>query len=279
MSDPPAHFDPLDVLDDAGKQADDAIPLADTALALAALDHPGLEIAPYREHLDTLCGDLAEVARSVTGTEAACAAMARVFVEVHGYAGDEDSYADMQNADLIRVIDRRKGLPVALGILHLIAGRAAGWQLTGLNFPGHFLVSLVVGREDAIIDPFHGAQIRDPGWMIELLAKVTGEGADRLEAHLRPNSDRDVLLRLQNNIKSRAQQAGDSDRVFQILQRMQRFAPARGHLWREQAVLLARVGQIAGAIAAARTYKRKAIESNEHDDAASLLESLQRALN
>lgn len=279
MSSASERYDPLDILEDAGRQADDSLPLGETALALAALDHPGLDIVPYRAHLDSLIADLRDTAGEAKSVEAASAALADLFTRQHGYAGDEDSYGDMQNADLVRVIDRRKGLPVALGILHLIAGRGVGWRLTGLNFPGHFLISLVVGREDAIIDPFHAAEIREPRWLIDLLKKVSGEGPDRLEAHLRPNSDRDVLLRLQNNIKSRAQQAGDTDRAFQILARMQRFSPARGHLWREQSVLLARSGQLAGAIEAARTYKRKAIEPNEHTDAETLLTSLQRALN
>ena len=42
----------------------------------------------------------------------------------HGYHGDLVSYDDTQNANLMGVIDRRKGLPVALGILVVHAARS-----------------------------------------------------------------------------------------------------------------------------------------------------------
>src|SRR3546814_8592275 len=41
-----------------------------------------------------------------------------------GYHGDTESYDDPQNADLVRVIDRRMGLPVSLGVLYIHAARA-----------------------------------------------------------------------------------------------------------------------------------------------------------
>ena len=62
-------------------------------------------------------------------------ALARTFCERFDYRGDSETYDDTQNADLIRVIRRRRGLPVALGILYLHAARAQGWPAVGLNFP------------------------------------------------------------------------------------------------------------------------------------------------
>jgi len=58
----------------------------------------------------------------------AWAALTQVMAEEHGYGGDRQHYDDLQNANLIRVIDRRRGLPVALGILYLHAARAQGWR-------------------------------------------------------------------------------------------------------------------------------------------------------
>ena len=45
--------------------------------------------------------------------------LAEVIARSYGYRGDSDTYDDLQNADLVRVIERRKGLPVALSILYL----------------------------------------------------------------------------------------------------------------------------------------------------------------
>ena len=59
------------------------------------------------------------------------------------------TYDDPQNADLMAVIDRRRGLPVALGILYIHAARAAGLEASGLNTPDHFLLQLVRSRASA----------------------------------------------------------------------------------------------------------------------------------
>ena len=89
-----------------------------------------------------------------------CGAAAAVLAEVihgrFGYAGDTENYDDPANANLIRVVERRRGLPVALGILWLHAAEAAGWAAHGVDFPGHFLVAVEGGRGQALVDVFAG---------------------------------------------------------------------------------------------------------------------------
>ena len=84
-------------------------------------------------------------ARDNIGAEAKAAALTAVIAGAEGYCGDDETYDDLQNANLISVIDRRRGLPVALGIIYLQVARAQGWQATGLAFPGHFLISIDAG--------------------------------------------------------------------------------------------------------------------------------------
>ena len=66
--------------------------------------------------------------------------LAEIVARSYAYRGDSDTYDDLQNADLVRVIERRKGLPVALSILYLHVARAQGWDAEGLAFPAHFLI-------------------------------------------------------------------------------------------------------------------------------------------
>src|SRR3546814_19645894 len=85
----------------------------------------------------------------------------------------------MVNANLRRVSDRRRGLPVALGILYLHGARAQGWAICGLNFPGHFLLRLDLGAERSIIAPFNGGQPRDAVALRALLKGKTGRASGR----------------------------------------------------------------------------------------------------
>src|SRR3546814_19012868 len=93
------------------------------------------------------------LARMDAGPEGAPRASARagVMSAEFGYPGDTESYDDPQNADLVRVIDRRMGLPVSLGVLYIHAARAQSWPVCGLDFPGHFLIRLD-GEDGTLVD-------------------------------------------------------------------------------------------------------------------------------
>src|SRR5690242_1418575 len=105
-------------------QADEDIDLAEAALVLASFDHPATELDIYREHLRELHAAVRRAAEGIDNPEdPAPEDMARVLADVicgeFRYCGDEDTYDDLDNANLMRVIERRKGLPVSLGILYL----------------------------------------------------------------------------------------------------------------------------------------------------------------
>src|SRR5258708_30354018 len=101
----------------------------------------------------------------------------------------------------MRVIDRRKGLPVALGILYIHAARAQGWDMAGLAFPGHFLVRLQDAGARLILDPFHGGKPREAAELRDLLKAITRNEAELTPAHYPPVRDPQVLLRLPNKLK------------------------------------------------------------------------------
>jgi regulator of sirC expression with transglutaminase-like and TPR domain len=229
--------------------------LAEAALALAALDRP-VELAPYRRHLAQLAAEFDQaLAASGETLEDGLEALAAVLVERHGYAGDRENYDDLDNADLTRVIDRRRGLPVALGILWLHTARSAGWEAQGLAFPGHFLIRLErPGDSAALLDPFAAGRCLDTQELRALLQATSGAGAELQPEHYAAVDDRAVLLRLQNNIKSRLIQAGDRTRAAEIVRRMTCIAPEQPELWFELATLCAETGQIQGAIAAAERH-------------------------
>src|SRR5690242_69006 len=141
-----------------GGMGDGPLPLAPAALALAALDRPRVDLARYHHHLAALAREVGTEAGGSTDIERRVAALNTVILERYGYQGDTLTYEDLQNANLMRVIDRRKGLPVALGILYIHAARAQGWDMAGLAFPGHFLVLLQDAGTRLILDPFHGGK-------------------------------------------------------------------------------------------------------------------------
>ena len=61
-------------------------------------------------------------------------------------AGDLMTYDSPENTDVIAVAERRKGLPVALGVFYLDAARRCGLDVQGVDFPGHFLLRIETAR-------------------------------------------------------------------------------------------------------------------------------------
>lgn len=273
------------VLGALGRAADADIDLAEAALALARLDRPRADAAPYRRHLDAMAGDVraeAAAAAAARGGESAASrvrALARVIAKRRGYTGLERDFEDPDAANLACVMDVRHGLPVALGIVYIACARRLGWAADGVNFPGRFLVRLNGPGAPALMDPFDGGRrIEAPGLRL-LLKAAAGPGAELTPAHCAPMSNRAVLLRLQNNIKARLLRAGRTEDARARLDVMLKIAPDAAALWREAGILHARAENIRAACAALEKCLSLEAPADDRRSAARLLQSLKNRLN
>ncbi len=230
---------------------DAQINLAEAALALAARKRPGVSPDHYLAHLAELATAVS-IASGDAGDSLAARrnALSQILHENFGYAGDRQTYDDLQNANLMHVIDRRKGLPIALGILHIHCGRSLGWDVCGLSFPGHFLIRLADGPVRMILDPFDGGKEVDAAGLRTLLKSTLGPDAELSPAHYAPASNRDILIRLQNNRKVRLIKADQFADALVAIEDMLLFAPGEGTLWHEAGLLNSHIGNLRAALIA-----------------------------
>jgi len=169
-----------------------------------------------------------------------------------GLGGDLFTPEDPANADLIAVCDRRRGLSIALGVLYLEAGRRAGLELGGVDFPGHFLLRIETVEGPIALDPYDGGRIVMPS---ELTSRALNAGlipsvADRLDTLMVAVSDRQVVLRLQNQIFARAVRAGAYERAERSAMRRALLHPRDHHPWLDIAAAREGQGRLAGALEA-----------------------------
>jgi regulator of sirC expression with transglutaminase-like and TPR domain len=165
-----------------------------------------------------------------------------------------------------------------LGILYIHAARAAGFDAAGLNTPGHFLLRLSMRGQEALIDPFNGGAAVDR----ERLGAPPAMSSHDSDVPNAPEtvSDIDVLLRLENNLKLRALQAGERTRSLEIAKRMVLIAPKKPELW----IDLARLSESTGALGAAQKAYEACLSllkpgAGYHNEAALALQALKRKLN
>lgn len=270
---------PREALEAIGQLPDAEIDIGNAALQLARVDAPDTDWRRAEDHLSTIAREAVIRATRIAPEDGPtqAAMLAELLGMQFGYEGDAETYDDLANANLIRVIERRRGLPVALGVLWLHAARAAGWAAHGVDFPGHFLVALVHGAATTVIDPFQGGDVLDMPALQLLLRRAEGARAKLRPGMLAPMSQRAVLLRLQNNIKWRRYHAGDVAGALACTQDMQLIAPLdSGQVW-DAAMLEAELGQVAAALRSLARFA--AMAPAEAQRAQDVMDELRSRLN
>lgn len=228
-----------------GLMDDENINLDEAALLLAALDSPEVDLTSYRELLSAMSDELAQRRRLAKSPYEQAVLLASVIGGEYGFQGESESYDDPANADLIAVINRRRGLPVALSIIYVALARRVGWNATALNTPGHVLVRIGAYPQAVVIDPFNEGVIVDRRVITELL--VRGGGAPSAPETVPALSNQATLVRLLSNQATRARQIGEIDRALVLYRRMTTIAPLLTGLWWERAELERQVGEFGAA--------------------------------
>ncbi len=258
-------INPRDALDAIGQLPDVEIDLAGAAIQLARIDMPDMDWHAAMDHLSELARRAVSLADDLPSADlpARAGALAQLITGHYGYAGDTENYDSAANANLIQVIERRRGLPVALGILWLHCTRAIGWGAHGVDFPGHFLLALEgqsakrrnrsPEQQQAVVDVFAGGVPLAARDMRALLKRIEGADAELRPGVLQPMSSRSVLLRLQNNIKGRRLANGDTLGALTCIEDMLRIAPDGAMLWREAALINQQLEHVGAAV---RCYER-----------------------
>jgi regulator of sirC expression with transglutaminase-like and TPR domain len=215
------------------------VDLAEAALLVAADFRPGLDVAAWRARLDAL----AEAARgpvlSAWSDAARVEALNRFLFEQQGFHGNEEAYEDPSNSLLPEVLERRTGLPITLALVYLEVGWRLGLPVEGLGFPGHFLVRWR-GKEDFVIDPFHGRVLSDQA-LASRLREALGQGAVFSRAELLPITPHAFLLRLLSNLKRHCALAGDYAGALRCCERLLQLAPDDPEQLRDRGLVLAQL--------------------------------------
>jgi regulator of sirC expression with transglutaminase-like and TPR domain len=242
--------DPRTALEEIGQLPDVEIDIAAAAVQLGRVDAPEADWMAATAHLSELAREIVNVATQVADGDlrGRATALAAVLSTHFGYGGDVDTYDDPANANMIRVINRRRGLPVSLGVLWLHCARAADWPAHGVDFPGHFLVALEGRGGPLVLDVFSGGGVLDARALRGLIKRVEGPRAELRPGLLQPMSTRAVLLRLQNNVKRRRLDGGKFVEGLSVVEDMLRIAPEHATLWQEAAVINRRLDRVGAAL-------------------------------
>ncbi len=278
-------FNSHDYLEQISSLQDADIDLARAGIALAAIAQAGISTDRYFHHMAKLSAEVGvrylELVEAGADEDAGTqlAALKHVIADKHGYMGDQETYDDLQNSNLIRVIDRARGIPISLSILYIHIARAQGWQVAGLDVPGHFICRLERDGERLLFDPFNDCKVLGAADLRFMIKAALGEEAELSSDYFEPASNRAILMRLQNNIKFRQIEGEDYKGALEVVQQMRKIDPNEYRLLLDAGVLFAKVDETKSAIDALEAYVERAPSNRDRQEALMILRQLQQKLN
>jgi regulator of sirC expression with transglutaminase-like and TPR domain len=185
--------------------SDEPIDLARAALVIAKLEFPDLDPRPSISRLRELGEDASNALARLddASLSARLNAIAWQLFATEGFAGNRAHYDDFRNSCLNSVLERRLGIPITLALVFIEVARRAGVDVSGVSFPGHFLMraSDAPDQRPIILDPFDGGRQLDESECRHLLVRVMGEEAIYSPDMLKPCTPRQLLARMLNNLK------------------------------------------------------------------------------
>lgn len=137
-----------------------------------------------------------------------------------GFQQDDHLPLRPHAALLDKVLQRKRGQPLVLALIALELARGLSIPLTGVNFPGHFL--LRVPGADHLLDPCGGRRLY-PKDCRELLSRQYGPQLELRAEHMREAEPLEMLQRLSRNLRQlhlshddHLAALKDAERVLQI---------------------------------------------------------------
>jgi regulator of sirC expression with transglutaminase-like and TPR domain len=170
----------------------------------------------------------------------------------HRFSGDTEDYYHPQNSLINKVLERKRGLPIVLGVIYIEVARRLGIEIQGIGFPRHFLIQPVNTERLFFIDPFDAGNI-----LVEedLLSWHEIWGIDQpFEMCILPSSTKSIILRMCHNLFYAHKRLGHFEGMLRSLERLMVLQPQLTELYRTRSVILGRLKRYQESIEALELY-------------------------
>jgi regulator of sirC expression with transglutaminase-like and TPR domain len=179
------------------------IPLLEAALLVATHRYPDLDVRYYLSVIEDFGTRIAaQVGNNCAPAEKVAALNHYLFDEL-GFAPNARDYYDPRNSLLNDVVERRTGIPITLSLVYMAVGNFLGLRISGVSYPGHFLVKCDLSDGIIVLDPFSRGQSLGLADLQRMLREAQGGEVSRaiVAGCLVAASKRQILLRMLRNLK------------------------------------------------------------------------------
>lgn len=257
-------------------QPDEQIDLFRAALCIAADSYPGLDDEKYLLQMDLWVDELKQQLPHGADTRTRLHTLNQFFFEKLGFSGDTDDYYDPRNSYINEVVDRRRGIPITISLLYIELGNRLGLEVSGVSFPGHFLVKMPYDEGVIVLDPFNGGISLSEQDLTDRLEGMFNTEIDNIAPFLEAATNKDILIRMLSNLKVVYHQRGDTEKTLEAISKILVLDPQRGEEYRERGLLLSSLECYHNALKDLRHYLRIHPDSLESESLRELVIHLQK---
>ena len=295
---------------------DSAIPLAEVALLMASEEYPQLEISPYLDKLDHMAEMAQELLRTADSPVQTVSKINAILFERVGFRGNTEDYYDPRNSFFNDVLDRRVGIPITLSTVYMevkrriksamvypvvvifVAVVIVGFILYfivpkfeaifndfGVPLPAmtvflveasHFVVKYYNRNEEFFLDPFNRGEILTREDCRERIHGMYGDSIEFSERLLEPVTNRQILVRMLNNLKLTYLKSQAFDKTLAIVDMMLMVEPDDIEQFRDRGLIRLQLRQFEGAARDLDHYLRKARNCQDREAVENHLKELRR---
>jgi len=198
------------------------INLLEAWLHVARYFDPGLNEQEVQEAIEAIRKDVwLELNENLTALEQ-IKVFNHVFYDLHRFSGNIEDYHNPDNSLVHKVLEKRSGNPLSIGIIYMLVATSVDMPVAGINLPEHFVLAYMGDRLDAnkmeiekdnalfYINAFSGGAVFSTQEINEFLLKL---GMEPLAAFFSPCANRDIVIRMLNNLMIAYEQMGEKERV------------------------------------------------------------------
>ena len=128
----------------------------------------------------------------------------------HGLQGNQADYFNPLNSDLVYNIKEKRGIPLSLATVYILAGWRVGLDIQGCHFPGHFLARVHEGGRTYLVDCFNGGAEVD----FKVVAAMSESTPWGVQAILdSPATPRSIVGRMLRNLAKAYEEARQPENV------------------------------------------------------------------
>ena len=185
------------------------IDLEEGAFTLTKLAYPDVEIPRYQARLDQMATDLAPQIAPDDHPIRVIRTMNHYLFEEQGFRGLNHGM-DPDISYINRVLDSRRGLPIAISAIYILLARRLELPIVGIGMPLQFIVKYkTTDGLEILIDPFNRGQVLTRNECSEILADLEAEFDEGMLPEL---PDRQILVRMMVNLVGTYEYLGKTEK-------------------------------------------------------------------